>query len=65
MYRVESSYSLATIDCQGVRPPRRRCLNASLLPMFPKQTQLQNKTLAIQVLTPMLSMLIKHSYPEP
>ena len=32
--------------------------------MLPKQTLLQNKTLAIQVLNPILSMLIKLSYPE-
>lgn len=30
---------------------------ASLLPMLPKQTQLQNSTLAIQVATPILSLL--------
>ena len=32
--------------------------------MLPKQTLLQNRTLAIQVLTPMLSMLTKLPYPE-
>lgn len=35
--------------------------NASLLPMFPKQTQLQNSTLAIHVLTPILSLVIRPS----
>lgn len=32
---------------------------ASLRPIFPKHTLLQNKTLAIQVMTPMLSLLIR------
>lgn len=36
--------------------------NASLLPIFPKHTLLQNRTLAIQVPIPMLSLLIKPSY---
>lgn len=34
---------------------------ASLLPIFPKQTLLQNSTLAIQVPIPMLSLLIRPS----
>lgn len=34
------------------------CLVASLLPIFPKQRVLQNRTLAIQVHTPILSLLI-------
>lgn len=35
--------------------------NANLLPMLPKQTQLQNSTLAIHVLTPILSLVIRPS----
>lgn len=34
---------------------------ANLLPIFPKHTQLQKSTLAIQMPTPMLSLLIKPS----
>lgn len=37
--------------------------NASLLPMLPKHTQLQNSTLALQVQTPMLSWETKPSMP--
>ena len=38
-------------------------LNANLRPMFPKQTQLQNSTLAIQVPTPIVSFVILPSNP--
>lgn len=38
--------------------------NAILLPMFPKQTQLQNRTLAIQVTTAIVSSVIKMSLPS-
>ena len=37
----------------GARAP------ANLLPIFPKHTQLQKSTLAIQIPTPMLSLLIR------
>lgn len=44
-------------------PPGRP--NAKLLPIFPKQTLLQNSTLAIQVPTPILSCVISPPYTLP
>jgi hypothetical protein len=37
----------------------------SLRPIFPKQTQLQKRTLAIHVPTPMLSFVIRRFKPDP
>lgn len=45
-------------------PERALRLSANLRPMFPKHTLLQNKTLAIQVATPMLSFVIIFSEPS-
>ena len=54
LYRIYQNYD-TMLDLLPWLP------NASLLPMFPKQTQLQNSTLAIHVLTPMLSLVIRLS----
>lgn len=58
--RVEATYmDLVLYETLGLLPGLP---NANLLPIFPKHTLLQNNTLAIQVPTPMLSLLISPSY---
>ena len=45
------------VETLGLLPGARA--PANLLPIFPKHTQLQKSTLAIQIPTPMLSLLIR------
>lgn len=67
VHEVDSSYPGGASPLIAF-PPTQEALNllpsvpnASLLPILPKQTLLQNNTLAIQVPIPILSLLIKLS----
>ena len=58
IWAIQYPLPYAVLPCS----PRR--LVASLLPMLPRHTLLQNNTLAIQVPTPMLSVLIRLTFPS-